>query len=237
MTATGDLLGLVHVPRRVQAGEYRAYLRRFEDHDGTAVWDIYRRRVLVGRMYDGPAYGWGRPSASMNALVWSGLGLPPGHSDPKSLQNYGAHFDTGPEHGHRACLKAFAKRADRLIAWRLGERVKAALTDELRALRFRGRENPVVGHCYVASEALWHLLGGPESGYTPHCVRHEGETHWYLIGPPGGFYGHRHVLDVTAEQFKKPVPYGRGRGKGFLTRKPSKRAREVMRRVQQGGRG
>lgn len=29
------------------------------------------------------------------------------------------------------------------------------------------------GNCYVAAEALYHLLGGKAAGYVPHTVRHE----------------------------------------------------------------
>lgn len=96
------------------------------------------------------------------------------------------------------------------------------LTDDLRRPPWRGHDNPLAGHCYVASEVLYHLLGGKESGLTPQFVRHEGQPHWFLKTPEGT------IIDPTAEQFNSPVPYDAARGCGFLTRGPSKRAQTVM---------
>lgn len=80
--------------------------------------------------------------------------------------------------------------------------------------------------CYSASEALYHLLGGKEAGYTPMQIRHEGYSHWYLRWDVSGetFY-----LDPTAGQFDTPVPYHEGRGRGFQTKHPSKGAAELLR--------
>lgn len=108
---------------------------------------------------------------------------------------------------------------------RLERKVRAALTDDLRKPEYRGHECPTAGHCYVASEAMYHLLGGKAAGYTPEQVNHEGSSHWYLRGPKG------EVIDPTADQFKSPPPYDQGRGRGFLTREPSKRAKTVIERV------
>jgi hypothetical protein len=89
-------------------------------------------------------------------------------------------------------------------------------------------DNPMKGHCYVASEAAYHMLGGKEAGYTPMNIKHEGDSHWYLQhkGPKGTRY-----LDLTHDQFKTPVPHHEGRGKGFLTKNPSKRTRDVIDRA------
>lgn len=81
------------------------------------------------------------------------------------------------------------------------------------------------GNCYVTCEALYHLLGGKAAGLTPHTLRHEGSVHWYLV------MRHRdmtRVIDPTASQFKTTPDYSVGRGRGFLTRKPSKRAQKMM---------
>lgn len=85
--------------------------------------------------------------------------------------------------------------------------------------------HPLTGHCYVATEALYHLLGGKAAGWQPMHQKHEGGPHWWLRGPSG------EVVDPTAEQCDTPVPYGLGRGKGFLTQKPSRRAQIVMARL------
>lgn len=111
----------------------------------------------------------------------------------------------------------------------LGNRIIAALSDELRKAPWRGSENKVAGHCYVASEALWHMEGGIDSGLVPQVVKHEGATHWFLRRRSDGA-----IIDLTASQFETPVPYERARGCGFLTKRPSKRALVVIARVVEG---
>ncbi len=104
--------------------------------------------------------------------------------------------------------------------------VREALTDDLRHAHYHDAANPMKGHCYVASEALWHALGAHASGYTPQVVRHGSGTHWYLKHDDTGA-----ILDPTADQFATPPPYHAGRGIGFLTAQPSKRAAVVLSRV------
>ncbi len=79
-------------------------------------------------------------------------------------------------------------------------------------------------HCYVASEALYHILGGKSAGLKPMNIKHEGVQHWFLLSITGV------VIDPTADQFSAPVPYDRARGRGFLTKKPSKRAQVLIER-------
>jgi len=93
--------------------------------------------------------------------------------------------------------------------------VRDCLTDGLLLPGFNG-------HCYVASEALYHMLGGKDAGFKPMNLKHEGAQHWWLVGPDG------EVIDATADQFKTPVPYDQGRGRGFLTKQPSKRAQKLI---------
>ncbi len=95
--------------------------------------------------------------------------------------------------------------------------------DDLRRAPWKGSANFMAGHCYVASEALWHALGGMASEWRPQVVRHEGATHWFLRSLRTA-----EVLDITRDQFKTPVPYEAAHGCGFLTRDPSKRARELL---------
>ena len=85
--------------------------------------------------------------------------------------------------------------------------------------------NPVAGHCYVASETLYHLLEGKESGLKPCSGKVSGKTHWWLEDETG------EVLDPTADQFPDGFPYQTGRGRGFLTSAPSKRAQTLIDRV------
>lgn len=99
------------------------------------------------------------------------------------------------------------------------------LTDDLRKPKYRGNSNPLVGHCYVASEAIYHLVGGQQSKLVPYFIRHEGEPHWFLASRYTG-----QIVDPTAGQFTTPVSYWWGVRKGFLTKYPSKRAKIVMER-------
>lgn len=103
---------------------------------------------------------------------------------------------------------------------RLVHQVQSHLTDDLRRAPYKGSENPMTGHCYVASEVLAHVLG-PD--WKPCFVRHEGAPHWFLRNQETG-----KILDATASQFKTPVPYEQGVGKGFLTKNPSARAKVVL---------
>jgi hypothetical protein len=106
-------------------------------------------------------------------------------------------------------------------------RVRSALTPELLKSSHKGQgRGPTAGHCYVASQALWHALGGKKSGYTPHVgPAPGGGTHWWLVDDKTD-----KVLDPTSDQFPS-YDYSKGVGKGFLTREPSKRAQVVLDRM------
>lgn len=109
---------------------------------------------------------------------------------------------------------------------RLIRKIRKNLTPDLLDRKYKPQFHRMSGHCYVASEVLWHLLGGVSSGWKPMQVRHEETSHWYLQNKETG-----EILDVTADQFVYPVPYAEGRGRGFLTSKPSKRALILMERI------
>jgi hypothetical protein len=101
--------------------------------------------------------------------------------------------------------------------------IAESLTDDLRRPPWRGSPNPLAGHCYVASEAAWHLLGAASSRWRPTFVKHRGVSHWYLENKDNG-----EILDITAGQFDEAPDYSSGIGKGFLTKNPSKRAAALL---------
>lgn len=110
-------------------------------------------------------------------------------------------------------------------------RIQNVLSPNLLHMHWEIRAHPLAGHCYHASEVLYHLWG-KEHGYTPaHVEVYMGKTwgwvgHWFLRGEEGS------VLDITAAQFGKiRIPYKHAIGCGFLTKRPSKRAQEIIRRL------
>lgn len=110
--------------------------------------------------------------------------------------------------------------------------IQESLTHDLLKPRYR---KPAIGecrefgHCYLAAETLWHMLGGRRQRFTPRWARcQDGDTHWWLqCGSE--------ILDPTAPQFTKAELrelYPRGIPCGFLTREPSKRAKILIARAQ-----
>jgi len=109
--------------------------------------------------------------------------------------------------------------------------VQQNLTPDLLRGRWRKQTksaHPLEGHCYVAAEALFHLLGFQ---WKPMCAVYEDEggkaTHWWLVNRFTG-----EIADPTREQYlPDSPPYHLGKGCGFLTRTPSKRAQIVLKRI------
>lgn len=91
----------------------------------------------------------------------------------------------------------------------IGNAIRANLTDDLLKPEYRNAERPFTGHCYVASEAYYHLNGGKAAGLKPVGMAHEGSQHWWIEDKDGN------ITDLTAEQFKTPVPYSEGKGRAF----------------------
>jgi len=112
---------------------------------------------------------------------------------------------------------------------RLVERARACVSDELRKAPWRGSSNRMAGHCYVVSEALYHLMGGKAAGIVPLHMVHDGVSHWALRLADGS------VLDATADQFITQPDYSKAVGSGFLTKRPSKRAGILLERIEKVG--
>lgn len=111
------------------------------------------------------------------------------------------------------------------------KKIQRVLTPDLLQKQWRGNPNPLAGHCYAASESLFHMLGGKEAGAKPMAAPCPGGVHWWI-----DFNGKRY--DPTAGQFDdktRTEVYSKGRGKGFLTKQPSKRAQIIIDRVKKLG--
>ena len=117
------------------------------------------------------------------------------------------------------------------------KKIQSVLTpDLLKGMWNKKFENPLEGHCYIATEALYWMLGGPASDWKPYVLSHktfpeslgEGETHWFLKNSKGD------ILDPTAGQFEdEPILYDRGISNGMMSHPKggSKRAKEIIRRI------
>lgn len=83
---------------------------------------------------------------------------------------------------------------------------------------------PLWGHCYVASEAYYHVKKDKRD-LTPMTIDMDGTTHWYLRDNETGKY-----IDLTESQFDEPVPHEEGRGRGFPVpgEEPSNRTMELF---------
>ncbi len=133
--------------------------------------------------------------------------------------------------------------------------IHASLSDDLLSAKWRrivaGEQarTSLSGHCAIAAEALYDLLGGAAAGYTPYvCSYHEKDgrdvyirapqgheplTHWWVRAPKGAQRGAGDVIDPTAGQYPYPFPYQHGQPAGFMSPfPPSQRARTIIARVE-----
>ena len=83
-------------------------------------------------------------------------------------------------------------------------------------------KNKYTGHCYVASEAYFHLS---DEKLQPYYLKHENSSHWFLKNKKN------EVIDLTAKQFITDIPYSNARKAVFLTKQPSKRCQILIKRV------
>lgn len=110
-------------------------------------------------------------------------------------------------------------------------KIQKCLTPDLLKKEYRteNASNPMFGHCYVASEALYHSIKS-HGEYSAACGRDpNGIVHWWIVD---NLTGERY--DITADQYLSKgliPPYDVGRKTGFLTKLPSKRAQIVLARM------
>lgn len=98
--------------------------------------------------------------------------------------------------------------------------------DSLLKAKYRGGPHPLSGHCYVASEAYWHLT---HKTLLPHTLTIGTGVHWFLRGSLDSIDWP--IVDITGDQFESQgivVPYNQGVRRGFLTNQVSSRARTVI---------
>lgn len=111
----------------------------------------------------------------------------------------------------------------------LQSKIRKCLSDELLSAKYlqlkKKKDDITFGHCYIASEAAYHLFGKFHN-YKPYVMRikKNTQTHWFLKDDKGN------ILDVTSKQFKTKINYDNAKCCGFLTKEPSKRAKIIIQR-------
>jgi hypothetical protein len=119
-------------------------------------------------------------------------------------------------------------------------KIRRYLTDDLLLPKYRNERHiklsHTTGHCYVATEALHHLLTPKQKEkFKPTYLKINEITHWFLRGVSiEGENVILTILDPTADQFTGQLPYELGKSAGFLTKTPSKRALTLLSRITNG---
>lgn len=107
------------------------------------------------------------------------------------------------------------------------ERIRALLAQrgDLRQKVYATADHRMAGHCYVASEALFHATGAAARWIV--CRMRVGTcTHWFLKDRASG-----EIVDPTADQFDFELDYSKATHTGFLTKRPSLRAQVVLEEI------
>jgi hypothetical protein len=109
------------------------------------------------------------------------------------------------------------------------DKIQRALCPTLLKRGYGQSGHWLAGHCYIAAEALYHLLPDKED-WRPMTGRDQtGCSHWWLQ--------HKktcEVLDPTEDQYYdmgKFPPYMEGHACGFLTKAPCKRTKRLYMRM------
>lgn len=111
----------------------------------------------------------------------------------------------------------------------LRSEIQAVLTPELVKKEYRHDRDDLGGHCYAASEAFFHMAGGREAGLRPHMKKSDdGSSHWWLVDGNGSVI---EMLEERADHLEG-YDYSAGGPRGFMTKGPSKRARDIIGRVE-----
>jgi len=101
------------------------------------------------------------------------------------------------------------------------------LSDDLLKKEYRITGNWLAGHCYVATEVLYHLMDdNMRNKYSPATLKINNITHWFLKEKNGN-----NIIDITKQQFDFPLDYTISTNRSFLTKTPSKRALVLINRI------
>lgn len=107
--------------------------------------------------------------------------------------------------------------------------IQSSLSDDLLKPKYlkQKKRNKYFGHCYVATETLYHLLDENDKKiYRPAILKINNDTHWFLENKVTG-----EIIDPTKNQFDFKLNYKNSTNKFFLTKTPSKRALTLINRI------
>lgn len=107
--------------------------------------------------------------------------------------------------------------------------IKKNLTKDLLKEKYinKNNDNDMYGHCYVATEAYYHMLNDNEkNNHIPQILKVGDITHWFLKNKKTG-----EIIDITKDQFKFSLNYNKSKGVGFLTKNPSKRCIKLINKI------
>lgn len=112
----------------------------------------------------------------------------------------------------------------------ISQKIMNNLSQDLLSNKFKGEiKNNYSGHCYLASETLFHLTGGKDVWLVRNARDSDNIVHWWLINKESN-----DIVDLTKRQYTdfniKP-PYENGKPGFFLTKKPSKRCLQLINKI------
>jgi len=95
-----------------------------------------------------------------------------------------------------------------------------------KALRSIGKSQ--LKHSYIVSELVYHELSIKGYELFPFVMRLPGGgTHWFLKNKEGG------IIDYTKDQYNYELDYSTAIRRSFLTKKPGKRTRLLLKLMRQ----
>jgi len=103
------------------------------------------------------------------------------------------------------------------------------LDDELLKSKYKKlkNKNKYTGHCYVATETLYHLMDEKTRlEYCPAILKIGNDTHWFLKNKNNG-----NIIDLTKNQYCFKLDYSNARNAAFLTKIPSKRTLILINKI------
>lgn len=110
--------------------------------------------------------------------------------------------------------------------------VQESLTPDLLYKRWKNHPNPLAGHCYHASEAVYYL-GAGAFGFKPYNVPWMGTSHWFLKVPNESdqLTSKDLRIDPTVGQFVIMPDYVGEKRHGWKSVDPSWCAQKIIDRV------